>query len=298
MATPLTADQLVRALRAEGVTVIEVPGWRQNNRNHKGPWGPVHGNMLHHTVTGPTVNGVSLCFNGHSTLPGPLCHGVIRRDGTVHLVGNGRANHAGGGDPAVLQAVTAETYTTRPPLPRKHDGSDGAADGNRAFYGWECENLGDGRDPWPPAQVEAMVRVSAALSRAHGWREKSTIGHLEWSDWKSDPKGPDNVVSMPSLRTRIATRLTHPANWTPGTPAPKPPVEDTVAITNADVERIALATQAYRNKKADEASVKAGHGRIPDAYGYLVQTHQMVAGLVATVAVLTDRINELEAKVS
>jgi hypothetical protein len=220
MATPLTADQLVAALRAEGVKVVEVSGWRQNNRNHKGAWGPVHGSMLHHTVTPKTMSAVPLCFNGHSTLPGPLCHGVIRRDGTVHLVGNGRANHAGGGDPDVLAAVTAESYNTRPPAPTEHDGSAGAVDGNRAFYGWECENQGDGKDPWPKVQIEAMVRVSAALSRLHGWTAKSTIGHLEWSDWKSDPKGPDNVVAMPGLRTRIAERLLHPASWSPGTSTP------------------------------------------------------------------------------
>ncbi|MER5706006.1 N-acetylmuramoyl-L-alanine amidase [Streptomyces sp. NPDC002122] len=223
MAVPLTPDRLVAALRDEGVTVIEVPGWRTNNRNHKGPWGPVHGSMLHHTVTPKTMNAVPMCFNGTGNLPGPLCHGVIRRDGTVHLVGNGRANHAGGGDPNVLQAVKDERYNERPPAPHQHDGSAGAVDGNRAFYGWECENAGDGIDPWPKVQVEAMVRVSAALSRAHQWTEKSIIGHLEWSDWKSDPKGPDNVVSMPGLRTRIAERLTHPASWTPGTTTPKPP---------------------------------------------------------------------------
>ncbi|WP_161373416.1 N-acetylmuramoyl-L-alanine amidase [Streptomyces sp. SID5770] len=234
MATPLTADQLVRALRAEGLTVIEVPGWRQNNRNHKGDWGPLHGVMLHHTVTPKTMSAVSMCFNGSGDLPGPLCHGVIRRDGTVHLVGYGRANHAGSGDPAVLQAVIKENYGSRPPATRHHQGSKGAVDGNPHFWGFECENEGDGVDPWPAVQVEAMVRASAALCRAQGWTEKSTIGHLEWSDWKSDPKGPDNVVSMPSLRTRIATRLTHPANWTPGTtpkpPAPKPttPAGDTM----------------------------------------------------------------------
>lgn len=288
MAVPLTPDKLVAALRAEGVTVVEVPGWRTNNRNHKGPWGPVHGSMLHHTVTGPKVDGVTLCFNGHSTLPGPLCHGVIRRDGSVHLVGNGRANHAGGGDPDVLAAVTAENYGVRPPAPNEHDGSAGAVDGNRAFYGWECENEGDGEDPWPAVQVEAMVRVSAALSRAHQWTEESTIGHLEWSDWKSDPKGPDNVVSMPGLRARIADRLAHPANWNPSTapkpPAPKPPVED-------DMQPIDV--WAYRNQKADAASVAAGKGRIPDAYGFLTLTHGLVTALMTEVTALRTEVAAL-----
>uniref|UniRef100_UPI00202ED602 peptidoglycan recognition protein family protein n=1 Tax=Streptomyces sp. MSC1_001 TaxID=2909263 RepID=UPI00202ED602 len=223
MAAPLTADQIVKALRDEGVKVVEVRGWRTNNRNHVGQWGPVHGIMLHHTVTPKTMSAVSMCFDGIENLPGPLCHGVIRRDGTVHLVGNGRANHAGGGDPDVLAAVIAENYGTRPPATNEHQGSDGAVDGNARFYGFECENLGDGKDPWPAVQVEAMVRASAALARALDWGAKSVIGHLEWSDWKSDPKGPDNVVAMPGLRLRIAERLLHPASWNPGTkPQPAP----------------------------------------------------------------------------
>ena len=223
MAAPLTPDRLVAALRAEGVKVVEVPGWRTNNRNHVGPWGPVRGVMLHHTVTPKTMSAVGMCFNGTGSLNGPLCHGVIRRDGTVHLVGNGRANHAGGGDPDVLAAVIAENYGTRPPATNEHQGSPGAVDGNARFYGFECENQGDGKDPWPAVQVEAMVRASAALARALDWGAKSVIGHLDWSAWKSDPKGPDNVVAMPRLRLRIAERLLHPASWTPGTSTPKPP---------------------------------------------------------------------------
>ncbi|MEU2510183.1 N-acetylmuramoyl-L-alanine amidase [Streptomyces sp. NPDC007863] len=290
MATPLTVDRLVTALRAEGVRVVEHPGWRGHHRNHKGPWGPVHGVMIHHTVTGPKVDGVSLCFNGYSSLPGPLCHGVIRRDGSVHLVSDGRANHAGGGDPSVLSAVIDERYNDRPPAPHQHDGSAGAVDGNRHFYGFECENLGDGVDPWPAVQVEAIVRASAAISRAHGWGAKSVIGHSEWSDWKSDPKGPDNVVSMPGLRKRIADRLVHPASWTPGTNIPKPPAPKPPTETDMTPGE----NWSYRNAKADEASVAAGHGHIPDAYGYLVQTHRMVTGLIAGIAALTEKVAELE----
>ncbi|HEX6518320.1 MAG TPA: N-acetylmuramoyl-L-alanine amidase [Nocardioidaceae bacterium] len=294
MATPLTADRIVAALRAEGIKVVEHPGWRGHHRNHVGKWGPVNGVMIHHTVSSGTTHSVELCFTGYDKLPGPLCHGVIAKDGTVHLISDGRANHAGGGDPDVLAAVQKESYDTRPPAPNEHQGSPGAVDGNARFYGFECINLGDGVDPWPAVQVEAIVRASAALSRAHGWGAKSVIGHSEWSDWKSDPKGPDNVVSMPGLRKRIADRLAHPASWNPGDkpttpkpPAPQPPTE-------TDMEPIDFWN--YRNAKADEASVKAGHGRIPDAYGYLVLTNQLVVKLNAAVDTLTKKVAELEAR--
>ncbi|MFD9243553.1 peptidoglycan-binding protein [Streptomyces sp. NPDC059556] len=220
MATPLPADRLLAALRAEGVTVVEHPGWRSHNRNHAGAWGPVTGVMIHHTVSSGTASSVEMCFNGYEGLPGPLCHGVIAKDGTVHLVANGRANHAGGGDPSVLQAVITETYGDRPPVPRAHQGSPGAVDGNSRFYGFECVNLGNGTDPWPAAQLDAIERVSAALCRAHGWGARSVIGHLEWSDWKSDPKG----FGMPTLRQRVQTRLAEaPARPAPGSGKPAAP---------------------------------------------------------------------------
>ncbi|MFI1939381.1 peptidoglycan-binding protein [Streptomyces purpureus] len=221
MATPLTADQIVAALRAEGVTVVEHREWRTHNRNHVGAWGPVNGVMIHHTVSSGTMASVELCYNGYTALPGPLCHGVIDKDGTVYLVGNGRANHAGGGDPDVLKAVIAESYGEKPPATNEHQGSAGAVDGNTRFYGFECVNQGDGVDPWPAAQLDAIERASAAICRAHGWGAKSVIGHLEWSDHKSDPRG----FTMPSMRTRIAERLaaapTQPTKTTPAGTAPQ-----------------------------------------------------------------------------
>ncbi|MFD0072046.1 peptidoglycan-binding protein [Streptomyces sp. NPDC127166] len=220
MATPLTADRFVAALRAEGVDVVEHPGWRTHNRNHVGAWGPVTGVIVHHTVSAGTANSVEMCFDGYEGLPGPLCHGVIAKDGSVHLVGNGRANHAGGGDPSVLQAVISETYGDRPPTPREHQGSAGAVDGNSRFYGFECINLGDGTDPWPPAQLDAIERVSAALCRAHGWGARSVIGHKEWSDWKDDPRG----FAMPTMRDRVQARLNKaPAKPSAGTGKPSAP---------------------------------------------------------------------------
>ncbi|MCT9090580.1 peptidoglycan-binding protein [Streptomyces sp. ASQP_92] len=209
MATPFTPDRLVSILRAEGVRVVEYGSWRTHNRNHKGAFGPINGVMVHHTVSSGTDASVRLCYDGYADLPGPLCHGVIAKDGTVYLISSGRANHAGGGDPGVLAAVVDERSL---PATHKHEGSAGAADGNSHFYGFECVNLGDGKDPWPAAQLDAIERVSAAICRAYGWSAASVIGHKEWSDWKSDPKG----FAMADMRARIGRRLgSKPTNPTP-----------------------------------------------------------------------------------
>lgn len=211
MATPLSAGSIVAALRAEGVRVVEVAGWRTHNRNHKGAWGPVHGVMIHHTVTSGAQATVNLIYNGHSQLPGPLALGCITKDGTVHLVGNGRANHAGSGDDDVLKAVIAERATL--PAPNENN-----TDGNARFYGFECENLGNGQDPWPPAQLDAIVRASAALCRAHGWTARSVIGHKEWTNQKIDPRG----FTMNGLRAHIQQQLTDA------------PEDDDMALTGED----------------------------------------------------------------
>lgn len=195
MANPLNADVALKALRDIGLSVVETSGWRTRNRNHKGAWGPVHGVMLHHTVTQGTKSSLSAIINGRPDLPGPLSQGLIAKDGTVYLTGWGRCNHAGLGDSDVLKAVIAERF-----LPKKKRND---TDGNARFYGFECINLGDGEDPWPAVQVQAMVLASAALIHAHGWGtngDTSVIGHSEWQVGKIDPY----PLSMSEIRANVA----------------------------------------------------------------------------------------------
>ncbi|GAA3956614.1 hypothetical protein GCM10022384_07190 [Streptomyces marokkonensis] len=213
MASPMSANSFLKALKAEGLTVVEVDDWRDHNRNHKGPWGPVHGVMIHHTVTRDSAHTVNICRKGYSGLPGPLCHGVITKDGRVHLVGYGRANHAGLGDPDVLRAVIAERQ-----LPGDNEAS---TDGNRHFYGFECENLGDGDDPWPDAQLEAIVRAITAVCRHHGWNARSALRHLDWQPGKVDPRG----IDWDDIEARVTKRLGGKPATAPR-PTPSRPVVD------------------------------------------------------------------------
>src|SRR3546814_16205578 len=62
-------------------------------------------------------------------------------------------------------------------------------------------------DPWPAVQYQAMVKSAAAICRYYGWSEKSTIGHLEWSDWKIDPRG----FTMAKFRADVKAALALPA---------------------------------------------------------------------------------------
>ncbi|MFE4691760.1 N-acetylmuramoyl-L-alanine amidase [Streptomyces sp. NPDC056749] len=236
MATPLSADRLLSALRAEGVTVVEYKDWRTHRRpSSTGTFGPLNGVMIHHTVSSGTDTSVALCYNGHAALPGPLCHGVIDKAGTVHLVSAGRANHAGKGDGGVLSRVQDESYSRDSLLTP----SSANTDGNTRFYGFECVNLGDGRDPWPAAQRDAIVRAAAAICRAYGWNARSVIGHREWQPGKVDPRtgtGTGGVdVAPPVLRGLVDERLAHPASWNPGS-STAPSEEDPMAgMTPRDI---------------------------------------------------------------
>ncbi len=209
MATPMPYKMFIAILKREGLEVLEEKTNGQSpaahNRNHKGPWGPVHGVMIHHTVSRGHDHTVNICRTGYTSLLGPLCHGVICKQGHVHVVGYGRANHAGSGDDDVLRAVIAERG-----LPADNEAN---TDGNRHFYGFECENLGNGEDPWPVEQLEAIEKVSAAICRHHGWSERSVIGHLEWQPGKVDPRG----FTMASMRARIAARLKSASTYTVAT---------------------------------------------------------------------------------
>lgn len=202
MAKPMTADEIVRALKRWHVPFEEVAGWRTRNRNHKGPWGPVHGLMLHHTGDdAPDRVDLRIVTYGRSDLPGPLSQFSCDDEGTIWLIGNGRANHAGGGDPRVLRAVIEESYGDYPPPPHEHTGSPGATDGNDNFYG--VETFYSGRHPTTVQARASLILLAAAICHHHGWGAKSVIGHKEWSNWKSDP----GHVDMKSFRGAVAQRL-------------------------------------------------------------------------------------------
>lgn len=211
MATPLSADRMLDALRREGLTVHEHSGWRTHNRDAATgkTFGPVHGVLIHHTAG---HDDRELCYRGRADLPGPLCHSWLGKTDGLWMIGHGRANHAGLVDLDVLNALIAE----RSPLP--HD-DQANTDGNDRLYGLEIENLGNGRDPYPAAQYRQAVLWAAAICRAHGWSEKSVAGHKEVQPGKIDPSF-DMDTFREDVRKQLATKpdaepVSQPAPATP-----------------------------------------------------------------------------------
>jgi hypothetical protein len=200
MATPLTADAFLARALSWDIPLVLHEGWRTRNRNSGRLWGPVHGVMLHHTVTKgvrPTLRIVKDVGQGPA-VPPPLYSGVVDKEGLLHMIGWGRVNHAGMGDDDVLQAVIGERT-----LPADNEAN---TDGNRYFYGLAGINFGDGTDPWPAAQLHTLAEAAAAICKLHGWSERSVIGHREWQPGKVDPLGPAGNL-MPSLRAMVREML-------------------------------------------------------------------------------------------
>ncbi len=209
MATPLSADRLIAAFRAEGIRVVEREGWRTHNRNHRGAWGPVNGVVIHHTA-GTTSR--DYVWSGDAGLPGPLCHTYLGKDGIAVMNSAGRANHAGNFATNAFNAMLNELATH----PRPDEAEP--VDANARTYGIEIENRGDGKDPYPEVQYQAAVRWAAALCRAHGWSADSVIGHKEGTRRKIDPS-----FDMYAFRKAVAERLKHKADWSPSDPEGEKP---------------------------------------------------------------------------
>jgi len=185
-----TPTDLAGLMRAAGLTVNEVGNWR--TRKRPGSVTPI-GVMMHHTAGTSSLNIVT---NGRSDLAGPLANFHVEKSGLINIISPGPSNHAGRGAQVVLDEVN------RGIAPSGTAAQRGFADGpggNSFFYGFENENLGNGVDPWPEVQLDAMAQAAAALCQRHCWNENRVISHKEWTSRKIDP-----TINMDDFRTRVA----------------------------------------------------------------------------------------------
>jgi LysM repeat protein len=242
MAKPMTATQIKAQLKKWGIKYVEVGNWETHNRNSVGPWSDLRGFMWHHTgadTSSPATYARNILAGGITGLPGPLCHFGLAPDGTVYLVGWGRANHAGGGDPAVLSKVTSENYSGRL---RPTKGNSNGVDGNRHFYGVEI--MYSGSHKMTDAQYQTALKLSAAILDFHVTRDKwgkdakSVIAHGEWSSDKWDPGyASGKMIDMDKTRKDISAVLKAGPKGTttpPPTTTPKPSAGDMHKVKSGD----------------------------------------------------------------
>lgn len=195
---------LPTVLRAAGLTVHEVAGWKTRGADS---YGPVRGITCHHTAgsrTSTDAGEINTLVNGRPGLSGPIAQLYLSRSGDWHVVASGHCNHN-----LVGWAGPNEGY------------------GNDALLGIEAQHAGDG-EPWTPRQYDSYVRGVAALVRheAPGWdvTVARVAGHKEHQPGaKSDP-----TFNMGAFRTRVAQEI---EEWS-------------MALTDEEIERIATRVEA------------------------------------------------------
>ena len=186
------------ALRAAGLDVVETDGWRERSAG-SGPLPEPVGVLEHHTASTSTEQNpapsLQMCVDGREGLEGPLCHGLIGLDGTVHLIAAGRANHAGRA---------------------KASGPNPGGDGNVLYVGFEWDYQGVDQEP-SRAQHEAAAKATAAVldhldrpaDAARGHRETTTEnkidpGHVQLDRFRAD-------VAAVMTGNELTTEQQHPA---------------------------------------------------------------------------------------
>lgn len=169
---------LLNHLRKWGLKVEAEEGWRHRGRPYN--FYP-KALLVHHTASNRNsgnMPSLGIVRDGRPGIPGPLSQVLLGRDGTVRMIADGYANHAGYGGP-------------RAGIP--------ANQGNTYALGIEAENNGIG-EPWPKEQLNAYYRLCAALM---DWLRindvNKVIGHKEWTSRKIDPAG----IDMDKFRANV-----------------------------------------------------------------------------------------------
>lgn len=178
---------LASALAAAGLRVEESDGWLDRGR----PWAfdPV-GVLMHHTAFRATGTdpqpALATVRDGRTGLRGPLCHVLVARDGTCHVVAAGRANHAG---------------------EARASGPVAGGDGNVSYVGIEIDYAP--QDPFgqrpTTVQLGAAVTAAAVIVARLGNGADHVRYHAETStSGKWDPGG---TLDADAFRARVAQEL-------------------------------------------------------------------------------------------
>lgn len=175
---------LADVLRAAGLTVHEVDGWRTRGSDS---YGPVRGVIYHATAdkanSGPAdarddAGAVAVIRDGRPGLAGPIACAYVNREGDWFLIAAGRCNTVKTGVAGPLKGI-----------------------GNSNIVGVEAENDNRG-EPWPEVQLQSLRVGFAAILDRLGLSTARLAGHYEHQPPpdKSDPFG----IDMNVFRAQVA----------------------------------------------------------------------------------------------
>ena len=150
-------------LRAAGLDVREVKGWKTRGRDFAGASPAFHpiGGVNHHTAGQPSkanpTPSLGIIIHGRSDLAGPLANFYLGFDRKFYVIAAGVANHAGLPDGGSIKGMT----------------------GNSTAYGLEIEH--NGISLLPKDMVDLAARGWAAVLRGTGIAPTQVVQHREWA---------------------------------------------------------------------------------------------------------------------
>ena len=247
---PMSGRDFINSCKRWGLTVVEHAGWENRNRNGDGrAWGPINGFVVHNFASDISdVSSIDYLIRGDNArgMPGPLSQLALDDLGRVHIIGWGRANHVGTGDPVILDRVIRDDVplTGEMRVTPRHN----AVSCTHRFVGVEMLY---GKAP-TAAQRAALPKLCAAFLSVMGWAATSVIGHREISMSKaadgvfradrSDPVGFDmdtvrrQVQAL--LRSGPGSTLSNPVGTLPVPSNPKPVPEEDIMASIDDLRRV------------------------------------------------------------
>lgn len=231
-----------------GLTVKFESGWKRRGASGGAQMKTVSGVLWHHDVA--PRSGIyplrAMLRDGRAGLSGPLCHIGFDRNGVVHVVGAGKANHAGTGSvPGVVRNG-----------------------GNTRLIGIEMTSAGTEPWDWTAAQLRQMPRLGAALNDIFGLTASRHWAHYEYSNGgKIDPAGLPGA--MPGLRSRIAA-VRFGGIPGPGASVPRPSTPADPAkpwTTSPRVNGMSVADVKAIQRELVDAGYSIGSYGIDGSYG-------------------------------
>jgi N-acetylmuramoyl-L-alanine amidase len=198
---------------AAGVEVDTYPGWETRSRS-TGGYDTVLGVQVHDTASSGLNPLAEMKYMWENAVDKPIGAIYLSTQGKATVGAAGATNTSGRGGPLV---------TSRGTIPL-----DAA---NRYVISVEAANRGDGT-PWPDVQIEAYVKLVAALQKAYLGGvllvPGDCHGHFEWTTRKIDPNGQSpyafgaNKWNMTQFRSDVVTAMI----------PPPPPYERIAMATN------------------------------------------------------------------
>lgn len=225
------------------------------------------GAAVHHDVSSKdNAAALRIVIEGRgqpNPVPGPLYNIYVRRDGSVHIISEGSANHGGRHRSETLPRMLRGEPPVRPVL----DDDRRTTELSDRTVGVCFANNGT-TEPYPAVQIAAGVAVLAALCRHFGWSPASRVlGHREGTRRKIDPSFP-----VDEIRRLVAAALAATPEPAPE-PEPNPWKEPEMIVIKHGTKRYNLGGTRKRElsgAQATELAAVLGQTVVPEVSGDLL----------------------------